>query len=115
MTWAVFLALLGVAVVVAAAWLLGRPKSAERFAGMGEYGGLGEPEDAAAPAEPDRHLGAPGFGAQVRGYRMDQVDAVLDRLGREVSAREQELTILRERLGEPEPSTEMGEEAHDRG
>ena len=71
MTWAVFLALLGVAVVVAAAWLLGRPRSPERFAGLGEL------EDADAPVGRARHLAAgPGFGAQTRGYRMDQVDTV---------------------------------------
>ncbi len=98
MTRAVFLALLGVAVVVAAAWLLGRPKSAERFAGMGEHGGLGEPGDAAAPAEPDRQRAAPGFGAQVRGYRMDQVDTVLDSLEARVAEHDREIARLR---GEP--------------
>ncbi len=109
MTWAVFLALLGVAVVVAAAFLLGRPRSPERFAGMGEYGGLAEPEDAAAPAEPDRHLGAPGFGAQVRGYRMDQVDTVLDSLEARVAEHDREIALLRgEPLAAP-PSTSAAE------
>ena len=37
-TWAVSLALLGIAVVVGAAWLLGRPRSAESLAGLGEPG-----------------------------------------------------------------------------
>ncbi len=109
MTWAVFLALLGVAVVVAAAFLLGRPRSPERFAGMGEYGGLAEPEDAAAPAEPDHHLGAPGFGAQVRGYRMDQVDTVLDSLEARVAEHDRAIAVLR---GEPllaPPSTSAPE------
>ena len=75
MTWALFLALLGIAVVVAAAWLLARPRSPERFAGLGEL------EDADVPVGQARPLGVgPGFGGQARGYRMDQVDEVLDRL-----------------------------------
>ena len=57
MTWAVLLALLGITVVVAAAWLLGRPRSPERFAGLGEL------EDAYVPVGRARHVAAgPGFG-----------------------------------------------------
>ena len=75
MTWAVALAVLGIAVVVGAAWLLGRPRSTERLAGLGAL------EDDDAPPTRGRHLGVPtGFATQVRGYRMDQVDAVLDSL-----------------------------------
>ena len=90
MTWAVFLALLGIAVVVAAAWLLARPRSPERFAG------LGEPEDAGAPVGRARHLpDGPGFGAQARGYRMDQVDTVVDALEARVAEHDLEIARLR--------------------
>ena len=108
MTWAVFLALLGIAVVVAAAWLLGRPRSPERFAGLGEL------EDADAPVGRARHLAAgPGFGAQTRGYRMDQVDTVVDSLeariaehdrGDRAAARRGRPAAPRARLAAP-PST----------
>ena len=39
MTWAVFLAVLGSAVVLGVAWLLGRPRSAEHLVGLGEAHG----------------------------------------------------------------------------
>ena len=90
MTWAVVLALLGIAVVVAAAWLLGRPRSPERFAGLGEL------EDAGAPVGRARHLaGGPGFGAQTRGYRMDQVDTVVDSLEARIAEHDREIALLR--------------------
>ena len=90
MTWAVFLALLGIAVVVAAAWLLGRPRSPERFAGLGEL------EDAGPPGGRARHLaGGPGFGAQTRGYRMDQVDTVVDSLEARIAEHDLEIALLR--------------------
>jgi hypothetical protein len=90
MTWAILLALLGVAVVVAAAWLLGRPRSPERLAGLGEL------EDADAPVGRARHLSAgPGFGAQTRGYRMDQVDTVVDSLEARIAEHDREIALLR--------------------
>jgi hypothetical protein len=89
-TWALFLALLGIAVVVAAAWLLGRPRSPERFAGLGEL------EDADAPVGPARPLGVgPGFGGQARGYRMDQVDTVVDSLEARIAEHDLEIARLR--------------------
>ena len=90
MTWAVFLGLLGVAVVAAAAWLLGRPRSPERFAGLGEL------DDADAPVGRARHLAdGPGFGAQTRGYRMDQVDTVVDSLEARIAEHDREIALLR--------------------
>ena len=55
MTWSVGLAVVGVVVVAAVAWLLARPR--------GQVGPAVE-----------------GFAPQFRGYRMDQVDTVLDAL-----------------------------------
>ena len=90
MRWAVFLALLGIAVVLAAAWLLGRPRSPERFAGLGEL------EDADTPVEwAGRQPVAPGFGAQARGYRMDQVDTVVDSLEARIAEHDLEIASLR--------------------
>jgi DivIVA domain-containing protein len=58
---------------------------------------------------PADHLGtrdvdAVRFSVGFRGYRMDEVDAVLDRLGLELGAREEEIRELREQLygGGPE-------------
>ena len=90
MSWAVLLAVLGSAVVVAAAWLLGRPRPAEHLVGAGEV------PDADAPAEPGRHLlAAAGFAPQVRGYRMDQVDSVLDSLEGRIAAHDRSIARLR--------------------
>ena len=79
MTWAAFLALLGVAVVVAAAWLLGRPRAHASEAGR---------------------LDGTLFGSQLRGYRMDQVDAVLDTLEARIAEHDREIA---RRRGEPAP------------
>ena len=79
MTWAVFLALLGVAVVVAGAWLLGRPRAQASDAGQ---------------------LDSTLFGAQLRGYRMDQVDAVVDGLEARIAEHDREIA---RRRGEPAP------------
>ena len=100
MTWAVFLALLGIAVVVAAAWLLGRPRSPERLAR-----GSVRLEDADAPVGRARHVAAgPGFGAQTRGYRMDQVDTVVDSLEARLAEHDREIALLRGEAPEaPEP------------
>lgn len=98
MTWAVVLALLGIGVVVAAAWLLGRPRSPERFAGLGEIGGLDEMgglSDADAPVEPPPRAAGPGFGGQARGYRMDQVDTVIDSLEARIAEHDLEIARLR--------------------
>jgi DivIVA domain-containing protein len=38
------------------------------------------------------------FDLALRGYRMDQVDALLDRLGRELADRDEEISALRSRL-----------------
>jgi DivIVA domain-containing protein len=73
-------------------------------------GGLPEPTSTL----PDVDLPADGIGTKdvdairfsvgFRGYRMDEVDAVLDRLGLELGAREEEIRELREQLygGGPE-------------
>jgi DivIVA domain-containing protein len=59
--------------------------------------------DAEVPA--DRPLGADDlrrvrFSMTVRGYRMSEVDALLERLAREASTRDEQ-----QQLAEPEPST----------
>lgn len=61
------------------------------------------PEDRpVAPADVD----AVRFGVGVRGYRMDEVDEVLDRLGAEVAERDARIADLEQRLaarGVPRP------------
>ncbi len=66
-----------------------------------------------APAEPDRpeldlpstgplraeHLERLRFPVVLRGYRMDEVDGVLDRLGAELRARDTRISDLEGRLG----------------
>ena len=90
MTWAVFLALLGIAVVVAAAWLLGRPRSRSASPGVGEL------EDADAPGGRARPSPtAPGSRPRLRGYRMDQVDAVVDSLEARIAEHDLEIARLR--------------------
>ena len=50
----------------------------------------------ALPVGRARHLsGGPGFGAQVRGYRMDQVDTVLDSLEARIAEHDLEIALLR--------------------
>jgi DivIVA domain-containing protein len=57
------------------------------------------PEQDVAPQDVDAIRFSVGF----RGYRMDEVDEVLDRLGLELGAREEEIRQLREHLaGGPE-------------
>jgi DivIVA domain-containing protein len=58
------------------------------------------PADAVATDDVDAIRFSVGF----RGYRMDEVDAVLDRLGLELGAREEEIRELRQQLygGGPE-------------
>lgn len=63
------------------------------LAGNGRFGDMPGPvRDAAAPVLPDGPLSAGDvrgirFGLAWRGYSMDQVDAVMDRLARQLEAR----------------------------
>jgi DivIVA domain-containing protein len=73
-------------------------------------GGLPAPTSTLPEVDlPADHIGvqdvdAVRFSVGFRGYRMDEVDAVLDRLGLELGAREEEIRELREQLsgGGPE-------------
>ena len=73
-------------------------------------GGMPEPTSTLPDVElPAHHIvtedvDAIRFSVGFRGYRMDEVDAVLDRLGLELGAREEEIRELREHLygGGPE-------------
>ncbi len=80
MTWSLLVAVLGVAVVGAGAWWLGRPRA--------EADGVGRPE-ADAAARPD------ALPLAFRGYRMDQVDDVLDRLEARVAEHDARIATLR--------------------
>ncbi|KRE61157.1 DivIVA domain-containing protein [Nostocoides sp. Soil756] len=76
MTWAFLAALAAVATLAGAAWWLGRPR----------------------PDAPGAETPAPeseGFATALRGYRMDQVDEVLDRLEARVAVRDREIALLR--------------------
>lgn len=80
MTWSVLLALLGVAAVATVAWALGRPR----------------------PTAPEAATPDPAtFRPQLRGYRMEQVDDVVDRL--EARVREHDRTIAHLRGEDPPP------------
>lgn len=79
MTWSLLLGALALAVVGTAAWLLGRPRP-------GVEAALGA----------DVH----GFAPQLRGYRMDQVDAVVDALEARVVEHDRTIAGLR---GDPDP------------
>ena len=65
-------------------------------------GGLPDPESSVPQAPlPDGHLtaddvGRVRFSVGLRGYRMDEVDAVLDRLGEALAERDAEIARLRE-------------------
>lgn len=87
MTWALALGVLGVAVVAAGAWWLGRPRPAV-------------PDPVDEVDEVDAPAGAPTFALAYRGYRMDQVDDVVDRLEARIALHDNEIARLR---GEPEP------------
>ena len=99
MTWAVGLALLAVVVVGGCAWLLARPRPAP--IGADGAGGLVEDGDELVPQGrwPQATPGD-GFRPQMRGYRMDQVDAVVDALEGRVAGHDSAIAALR---GEPTP------------
>jgi DivIVA domain-containing protein len=77
---------------------------------VGRGGGLDPAEsDLIRPSLPDGPMSAVDieavrFGVGFRGYRMDQVDDVLDRLGRELTERDSRITELERRpaLADPE-------------
>ncbi|MFQ6172905.1 DivIVA domain-containing protein [Oryzobacter sp. R7] len=89
MTWAVLLALLGVAVVATVAWALGRPRPAAADA---------------PPPDPDT------FRPQLRGYRMEQVDAVVDRLEARVAQHDRAIAALRGEVPPPAEGTRVAAE-----
>ncbi|HJU98535.1 MAG TPA: DivIVA domain-containing protein [Jiangellaceae bacterium] len=59
------------------------------------------PDGPVSPADVE----AVRFAVGLRGYRMDQVDDVLDRLGREIASRDDRIAALqeRDRTGRPPP------------
>jgi DivIVA domain-containing protein len=71
---------------------------------VGHGGGLAPAErDLGRPALPEAQLSAAdvdsvGFAIGFRGYRMDQVDGVLDRLGRELAERDARIDELERRV-----------------
>ena len=74
---------------------------------VGRGGGLGPAEsDLVRPTLPDGPVSADDvesvlFAVGFRGYRMDQVDDVLDRLGRELTERDSRITELERLLALP--------------
>lgn len=76
MTWSVLAAVLAVGALAAAAWWLGRQRDA--------VGG-----------DEERGVDGDGLGLALRGYRMDQVDEVLDRLEARVAGRDAQIAVLR--------------------
>jgi DivIVA domain-containing protein len=64
------------------------------------------PEGPVSPDDIDEVRFAVGF----RGYRMDQVDEVLDRLGRELASRDERIAVLERRsdTGGPPPMRGQG-------
>lgn len=81
------------------------------FVGGRLPGGLPEPTSTLPDVElPQRAVAtedvdAIRFSVGFRGYRMDEVDAVLDRLGLELGAREEEIRELRQQLHGGGPET----------
>lgn len=84
MTWSVLAAVVGVGALVLGAWWLGRDRPGAIAAG---------PVDPDVPPAPDG--AAPGYRLAFRGYRMDQVDEVVDRLEARIAARDTEIARLR--------------------
>ena len=100
MTWAVGLALLAVVVVAGSAWLLARPRP--QPIGADEADDLA---DDAGQQVPSGRWRVPngsddGFRPQLRGYRMDQVDAVVDALEGRIAGHDTAIAALR---GQPTP------------
>ena len=100
MTWAVGLALLAVVVVAGSAWLLARPRPEP----IGSHEGDDVADDGDDQVPRGRWLepssGEDGFRPQLRGYRMDQVDAVVDALEGRIARHDTAIAALR---GEPTP------------
>ena len=67
------------------------------------------PDDPLGPADLDRLR----FGVGLRGYRMDQVDAVLDRLGAELAQRDERIAELTARVAALEAPAQPQEAAPD--
>lgn len=78
-------------------------------AAVGRGGGLETPDrDLPVPWLPDGRVSpadveAVRFAIGFRGYRMDQVDDVLDRLGRELASRDDRIAQLEQRGRTPSP------------
>lgn len=64
--------------------------------GLAAVGRLGELPSVEPDQRPDRRDGHPAFDVVIRGYRMDEVDAVVGTLQRELSALRAELAARQE-------------------
>ena len=91
----------GIAVVVAAAWLLGRPRSPRAL----RRRAVSSRMPACRSGRPVTCPAAPGSRPRLRGYRMDQVDTVLDSLEARIAEHDLEIALLR---GEECPSPTPG-------
>ena len=110
MTWAVGLALLATAVVAGIAWLLWRPRPVAALDPDSTEVGAGRHLPVAGPA----HARA-GFAPQVRGYRMDQVDAVVDALEARLAELDRAIAARRGEPGHRLPDAAPGRSAAPRG
>jgi hypothetical protein len=87
--------------------------------GAGSAGGMGAPTRSLAheplPDEPiaDADFDDLVFDVGLRGYRMSQVDGVVDRLRRELREKDEEIAVLRAEAGTaPRPDRESTSSAH---
>ena len=110
MTWAVGLALIATAVVAGIAWLLWRPRPVAALDPDSTDEGAGRHLPVAGPA----HARA-GFAPQVRGYRMDQVDAVVDALEARLAELDRAIAARRGEPGHRLPDAGQGRSAAPRG
>ncbi|MFZ3416984.1 DivIVA domain-containing protein [Arthrobacter sp. 3Tela_A] len=111
----ILLAFLGIAVVGAAALFASGRFGARRRAGADAYRAvpadvLGEPDPRLPPVLLPESPGAADiedlrFSVALRGYRMDEVDEVLQRLAAALLERDAALAQLREPEGRPQPGT----------